>query len=169
MAFDNIDSITLFDFNKACELTNWNIVNDGVMGGRSSGQLVLNEDGHAIFSGYVSLDNNGGFTSLRHQFPQKRIDNVSHIVLRLKGDGKTYQLRVKSSSKDYHSFKIEFDTSGEWEELKIPLNSMTPTYRGRRLNRPNFSDNFLEEIGILIGNKRAENFELMIDKILLSE
>ena len=44
---------------------------------------------------------------------------------------------------------------------------MIPTYRGRSLNIPNFSANEIQEVRFLIGNKRAENFRLEIDKIVL--
>ena len=46
----------------------WRIVNDGVMGGLSSSDLELTKDRTAIFSGFVSLDNNGGFASVRATF-----------------------------------------------------------------------------------------------------
>ena len=42
----------------------WRSINDGVMGGLSSGGMRL-EDGIAVFSGTLSLENNGGFSSVR--------------------------------------------------------------------------------------------------------
>jgi hypothetical protein len=59
---------------------------------------------------------------------------------------------------------MPFLTSGEWQEIKIPLKEMYPSFRGRRLNQPNFSTHYMEEIAFLIGNKKEENFELLIDK-----
>ncbi|MDX1769545.1 MAG: CIA30 family protein, partial [Arenibacter troitsensis] len=44
---------------------------------------------------------------------------------------------------------------------------MYPSFRGRKLDMPNFSKNSIEEIVFLIGNKRTENFTLLIDKIAL--
>ncbi len=43
----------------------WRIVNDAVMGGLSSSTVSINNEGKILFSGNVSLDNNGGFASLR--------------------------------------------------------------------------------------------------------
>ncbi|MEM9824576.1 MAG: CIA30 family protein, partial [Bacteroidota bacterium] len=114
------DGQLLFDFNEECNLDQWRVVNDGVMGGLSQGTLNLNEKGHAVFAGQVSLDNNGGFTSIRHRFDQKSIKGASQIVLRLKGDGKRYQFRVKSKSNDWHSYIYYFKTSGEWETIVVP-------------------------------------------------
>ena len=42
---------------------------------------------------------------------------------------------------------------------------MYPSFRGRRLNKSNFSDDKIQEIAFLIGNKKEENFQLLIDKI----
>lgn len=169
MALYNSNTIILFDFNSSCDLTSWFVVNDGVMGGRSHGELNINGDGHAVFRGHVSLDNNGGFTSVRYLFPQKKIDNMKCIIIQLKGDGKSYQVRLKANAKDYYSYRAQIQTSGDWETIKIPLASFSPTFRGRQLDSPNFYYDHLEELGILVGNKKAEDFELIIDQILLSE
>ena len=44
---------------------------------------------------------------------------------------------------------------------------MYPMFRGRKLDKPNFSNDFIEQIVFLIGNKSEENFELMLDEIRL--
>ncbi|HAY89991.1 MAG TPA: CIA30 family protein, partial [Bacteroidetes bacterium] len=67
----------------------------------------------------------------------------------------------------YHSYVYDFQTNGEWQTVTIPLAKMYPSFRGRKLNIPNFNHSQLEEIAFLIGNKKAESFELMIDKVEL--
>jgi hypothetical protein len=157
----------LFDFNKDSDIENWIIVNDDVMGGRSSGSFNLNTQGHGLFEGGISLENNGGFSSLRYRGGRKQINEHTKIVIRLKGDGKNYQFRIKSNSRDYYSYIAPFVTSGEWQEIEIDLKDMYPSFRGRKLDQPNFSNDYIEEITFLIGNKRQENFKLLIDKIEL--
>jgi hypothetical protein len=83
----------------------------------------------------------------------------------LKGDGKKYQFRVKKSQKDYYSYIYEFQTSTEWETIEIPVNKLYASFRGRTLQLPNYEGQSLEEIAFLIGNKKNENFELLIDSI----
>tara|TARA_B110000902_G_scaffold235631_1_gene281098 strand:- start:2197 stop:2688 length:492 start_codon:yes stop_codon:yes gene_type:complete len=160
-----MSSKIIFDFNKKSNLGNWIIVDDIVMGGQSSGSLKLNADGFGVFKGSISLDNNGGFSSVRYRFQKIAIDNYTEIVIKLKGDGKKYQFRIKSNSRDYYSYITPFLTSGEWQEVKIPLKEMYPSFRGRRLNQPNFSNDYIEEITFLVGNKKNENFKLLLDKI----
>ena len=157
----------IFDFNKKSNLKNWSIVDDVVMGGRSSGSFSLSSDGHGVFEGEVSLENNGGFSSVRYNFEKISIKDYTAISLKIKGDGKQYQFRIKSSSGDYYSYIFNFLTTGEWQEITIPINQMYPSFRGRKLNRPNFSEDSIEEIAFLIGNKKEETFILLIDKIEL--
>ena len=157
----------IFDFNKKSDLQDWIIVDDVVMGGRSSSTFKLDKDGLGVFEGNISLENNGGFSSLRYRFLKRTIKEYAQVKIILCGDGKKYQFRIKSNGGDYYSYIISFLTSGEWQEIVIPLKDMYPSFRGRRLNQPNFSDNSIEEITFLIGNKKNERFKLMIDKIVL--
>ena len=153
------------DFSKPSESENWKVVNDGVMGGKSEGEFITGSKGHAIFKGDVSLKNNGGFTSVRYSFENKDITGAQNVFIKVKGDKKHYQLRLKNDQNDRHAYKHEFKTMGNWETLVIPLSSMTPTYRGMRPDLPNYEAKQLGEIGFLIANKKNENFELLIEKI----
>jgi len=158
---------TIFDFQKDKDISNWYVVEDRVMGGKSDGKFFLNEEGHAQFEGMVSLENNGGFVSIRFDMPRMDIENHQFILIRLKGDGKKYQFRIKNKDQNYYSYITEFSTSSEWQEIKIPLKEMYPSFRGRKLNQPNFEHTQIDEIGFLIGNKKNEKFQLLIDKIEL--
>lgn len=159
--------LTIFDFSQASNTRGWKVVDDVVMGGRSSGNFKLSEDGFGVFEGAVSLENNGGFSSLRYDLDKISVEGYSKVAIKLKGDGKEYQFRIKANSRDYYSYIAPFSTSGEWQEVEIPLKSMYPSFRGRRLNYSNFSDDYIDEITFLIGNKKNERFKLMIEKIEL--
>lgn len=162
-----LGNMILFDFNKDSDLRNWMVVDDVVMGGRSEGNLELNKEGNAVFWGEVSLENNGGFSSVRFNFEKIDVPDYSKLKIRLKGDGKQYQFRVKSSQYDRHSYVYSVKTSGEWETITVPLSEMQPSFRGRSLNIPNYPVKELEEVAILIANYKAELFRLEIDKITL--
>ena len=160
-------SLILFDFSKNSDLFDWRIVDDVVMGGLSEGSLYINKEGHGVFTGEVSLDNNGGFSSVRYRFKTKKISQYSKVKIRLKGDGKNYQFRFKSDVYDYHSYVFEFATSGEWETIEIDMSQMEPKFRGRKLRMSNFPGKQIEEMAFLVGNKKTENFQLILDKIEL--
>ena len=162
-----MDSQIIFDFNKTSNIKNWIVIDDVVMGGKSSGSFNLNSDGYGVFVGDISLENNGGFSSVRYRFEKILINKSTKISIRIKGDGKKYQFRIKSNSGDYYSYISPFSTTGEWQEIEIPLKDMYPSFRGRKLDQPNFSNDGIEEITFLMGNKNKEKFLLLIDKIEL--
>jgi len=163
----SLSSHIIFNFNKNSSISNWIVVDDVVMGGKSNGNFQLNKGGKGVFSGKISLDNNGGFSSVRYGFNKLNIEKFKSIVLKIKGDGKNYQFRIKHKSSDYASYITSFSSSGEWQEIEIPLNSMYPSFRGRKLDEPNFQHKSIEEVTFLIANKKNEEFIILIDKIEL--
>ncbi len=162
-----ISKLLLFDFSATDNWSRWEIENDVVMGGRSNSSLESSAEGNAVFKGRVSLENNGGFASLQYHFPTTAIKGYNKALISLKGDGKAYQFRMKSSLKDKASYIYTFKTSGDWETVEVPLKEMEPVFRGEKLDLPNFSANTIQEIRFLIGNNKAEEFRLEIKKIEL--
>ncbi len=145
----------------------WYVVDDAVMGGVSQGCFSAQNSSIAIFSGRVSLENNGGFTSLHHRVEVEGILPSTQIHLNLRGDGKRYQFRVKSQFENRESYNMDIMTDGTWQNLVIPLSNFYPVYRGKRLNLRSFSGKKIEKISFLIANKRAETFRLEIGPIVI--
>lgn len=160
-------SLTIVQFTPETDESAWYIVDDEVMGGRSNGRLSINDAGHGQFSGLISLENNGGFSSLRYRSNLREVSDYKKVVLRIKGDGKIYQFRVKSKTDQNFSYVSDFKTSGEWETIEIPFDNLRPAFRGNFLNKPNYPGDSMEEIGLLFGNKKEETFQLIIDSINL--
>lgn len=159
--------MVLYDFHADSDLSQWRVVDDVVMGGRSNGRFEINEQGNGVFYGNVSLENNGGFSSIRYQFQQQDIAIYDKVVLTLKGDGKKYQFRIKSSKADRHTYIYHFQTTQNWETIEIPLNEMKPGFRGIDLAMPEYDGKVIEEIAFLISNKKDESFKLELDQIML--
>jgi len=157
----------IFDFSSKVDISGWKVVDDVVMGGKSLGKFSINNEGNAVFSGKISLENNGGFSSVKHQFLKKKINSSTKIKIRLKGDGNAYQLRIKKSQSDNFSYVATFHTSNIWETIEVYLSKMQPKFRGQLLSLPNFSESSFEEIAFLIANKKPQDFRLEIEKIYL--
>jgi hypothetical protein len=118
-----------------------------------------------IFEGRVSLENNGGFSSIRRGLASVSTEKYSKFMIRVKGDGKTYQFRVKADQEDRHSYAFAFETTGDWQNIAVPFEQMYPTYRGTKLSIPNFPGEQLEQCAFLIANEKDESFRLEIDRI----
>ena len=159
--------LTIVDFSKDSNLRGWEVEDDVVMGGRSKGMFSVNPEGHAVFSGNVSLENNGGFSSVQYYFDPLDVTPYRAAHIRLKGDGKRYQFIVKSAETDRHHYVYEFRTGNDWETVEIPLAEMYPAYRGKRLDIPDYPGRTMAQIRFLIANKKPESFSLEIDKIWL--
>ena len=147
----------------------WQIVNDGVMGGLSSSYLQLNEDGNAVFLGHVSLQNNGGFASVKNSEPLS-IEGSEFIRLRVKGDGKRYSFRLRTKTggeRNQWVYEIRFDTpENQWETIDLPLNKLRAVFRGRpQPDAPSADLSSFIEYGFLISDKQEGEFRLEIDSI----
>jgi len=162
-----VEAKIVYNFSENSSLRNWRVIDDGVMGGRSQGSLRINFEGHGVYSGFVSLKNYGGFSSIRYSTKPINVSKYDYISVRVFGDNKEYQLRIKSDYNDRHVYSKPFFVKNEWQEISIPLGAMKPQFRGRRLRMRNFNEKSIVEIGILIGNKVEEDFTLFIDSISL--
>ncbi|NRD22794.1 CIA30 family protein [Winogradskyella litoriviva] len=159
--------MTIFNFNSDSNISNWKIVDDVVMGGRSNGEFKLSNEGYGEFSGKISLENNGGFSSVRYAFETLNSSGYSKFIIRIKGDGKMFQFRVKANSNSRHSYIYKFNTTRDWQTIEIPFKEMSPSFRGYALDIPNYNGEQMENITFLIGNKKEESFMLLIDSIIL--
>jgi len=154
----------LYQFNSK-SANDWQIIDDRVMGGVSQGEFSVNDNGIGIFSGEVSTANNGGFSSVRMSLNSDKLTANKNFILKVKGDGKSYQFRVKTNQYAKHSYIYTFETNGDWQEIKIPFKKMFAFWRGRKLDMPNYDGSAIEEMRFLIANKKNENFKLEMDWI----
>ena len=157
----------IFSGKEHSKITTWIIVDDIVMGGKSSGTFKLSPKGYGIFKGDVSLKNNGGFSSVKCMFEKVSVKEFTKIIVNIKGDGKEYQLRIKANSEDNHSYKSSFLSTNKRQEIEIYLKDMYPFFRGKQLDLPDFSNDYISQITFLIRNNKEENFKLLIDSIEL--
>ncbi len=164
-----INAQEIYDFTKSADLSDWNIVDDVVMGGRSEGSMRRTDKGNAVFEGKVSLENNGGFSSVRYRPDAISASAYLYFLIRLKGDGKNYQFRVRSALNEFQSYVFEFETNGAWQVIKIPFAEMYPSYRGRKLDMPNYPGQQIMECSFLISNKKDETFSLELNRIWLEK
>jgi hypothetical protein len=134
-------------------------VNDGVMGGIS--QSTLRQDTQGMyFEGLVSLENNGGFASMRSsaQFPA----GTQALELLAKGDGKQYKLVLRTALAPQVSYTADFIAEPIWQTHQFNLNQFKSTFRGQAISAPPLSFADVIEFGILISNNQAGRFALQL-------
>ncbi len=161
-----VQSITEFDGQDGM---NWQVVNDGVMGGLSEGKLTPNPAGTLLFSGMLSLENNGGFSTFRSGDLKLDLSHALGLRVRVKGDGRRYQLRLATDARFRGmevSFAAEFATQkGEWIEVKVPFASFKGSFRGLDLPEERLDTSKVRRVSVLLGDKKQAPFEAEFDFI----
>ena len=154
---------TVYDFQSPTNAA-WQIVNDDVMGGGSASSFRLT-NGVAVFSGEVSLANNGGFASVRSVPARHDLGDSDTFVVRVRGDGRRYKFSARmDSSFDSAIYRCDFPTKkGVWEEHRLPLKDFVASFRGRVLaDEPPLNPAKVSSVGFLISDQQAGPFQLEV-------
>ncbi|MCL7942184.1 CIA30 family protein [Halomonas sp. ATCH28] len=154
----------LIDFQHADEAPRWRAINDEVMGGISRGGLHQ-EDGSGVFSGETSLENNGGFASVRREPEAMDLSDASGLVLYVRGDGRRYQLRLRNDQlPEGAAYRALFQPAAEeWQHVALPWQEFEAVFRGRRLaDAPPLDPAAIQQVGFLIADRRPGPFRLEV-------
>jgi uncharacterized surface protein with fasciclin (FAS1) repeats len=147
----------------------WQTVLDGVMGGLSTGRIAEGEGGTLRFSGELSLENNGGFSQIRTSVPEGTFAGATGLLLRVKGDGRTYQCDIRSSRLRLMAggYQSTFRTkAGEWVEVEVPFDQCIANSFGQRIrNAPALDPASIESLGITLADKKEGPFAIEVDWI----
>ncbi|MCG8598687.1 MAG: CIA30 family protein [Verrucomicrobiales bacterium] len=160
---------TVTEFDSQTADLDWRIVNDGVMGGLSKGNVEISDSGVMTFSGDLSLQNNGGFSLVRSRKVDLNLSNDLGMLLKVKGDGRTYELRLESDARHRGrvvSFSGKFATkAGQWMQVKVPFSEFRGGWRGMDLPDAVLNPAAIEQVGIILADKKEGPFELEVDYI----
>jgi len=143
----------------------WRSINDGVMGGVSAGGIQQSDEG-LKFSGRLSLENNGGFSSVR-RLVSEDLSKATGVRIQVRGDGREYQFRIRQNGGfDGVSWSAVFSSSDKWQQIDIALDQFTPVFRGRMVPQAGpVVPSEIQQIGFLLADKTAGRFELEIRSI----
>jgi monofunctional biosynthetic peptidoglycan transglycosylase len=146
----------------------WQPINDGVMGGLSSGRMEQSGD-VLRFEGTLSLENNGGFASVRRSIGED-LAKATSVQLRVRGDGRTYQFRLRQDDRfDGVAWRSEFSTDGEWQTVDLPFDQFRPVFRGRQVPEAGpVTPAAIRQIGFMLADKVPGPFTLEIRSIVFT-
>ncbi|WOT06166.1 CIA30 family protein [Shewanella youngdeokensis] len=141
---------------------NWAIINDAVMGGISRSSINIRENAPEnimVFSGNLSLENNGGFASARANLTTP-LPAATHVVIQVMGDGKQYQLRLRTHNQwDAIAYAYSFETKlGQWQQLRVSASQFSAVYRGKTVTAPKLNLSDVKQLGFLIADKQSGPF-----------
>ena len=162
------ESFTLLDAKNNLRILRWRIVNDTVMGGRSKSTWENIDGKNAKFAGTLSLENNGGFCSVRTDPKDLGLNRTLGFLIKVLGDGRSYNFNARSlKTRGGVNYRANFTTiKGKVSELWLPFKDFQPSWRGRRIkNLPTLEGGDIEGIGFFLGDKKPGDFNLEIIKI----
>lgn len=155
------------DFSDPKELSYWYRVDDSVMGGVSQSTLRVVDD-IGYFEGELSLRNNGGFASVRRVGPITLQSSGNPLVIDVRGDGRVYQLRLRTNKGfDGVAYVATFTSSPEsWQTLAFDESDFVAQFRGRLVSQaPALAFTDVRQIGFMLADKQPGLFQLAIKEI----
>lgn len=162
--------ISLFAFDSPAAAAEWQAVNDGVMGGVSDGRFRITANRTLEFFGTLSLENNGGFTSIRTVTRALGLRVGDTLVVRLRGDGREYQVNLHTA-RGMRAFSYRAAAStrpGEWIEVRLPLNRFEATSFGQTIPGAGpVNPASVTSVGFLLAEKAPGRFLLEVGSILV--
>ncbi len=155
----------LLDFAGPDADQKWQAVNDGVMGGVSDGRFRITHEDTLKFFGTLSLENNGGFASVRSKPTELDIKPGDTIVVRVKGDGREYVLNLYTKSRRMaFSYRASLPTTkDQWTEVAVPLVGFIPTAFGNRVQGMGpVEPDQISSVGFMLSDKKTGPFKLEV-------
>jgi NADH dehydrogenase [ubiquinone] 1 alpha subcomplex assembly factor 1 len=167
---ENIKQKILFDFSKSEDSNRWNVLNDDVMGGISTSKVRFTKEGTLLFEGNISLENNGGFASIRSGISDYNFNGFNGILIRIKGDGKTYGFSMRETENfTGYNFTSKFKTEkNTWQIIHLPFEEFKMKYLGKTTKwQPSVIKNHIKQLSFIISDKQNGLFQIEIAWIKL--
>lgn len=163
----------IFDFSQPDAVAGWRAVDDVVMGGRSQSRMTFTDAlpepvGVAVFTGTVSLEQGGGFASVRVDQLDLDLSAYDGLRLRVLGDGKRYGLTLRSAGGMGVRFQAEFDApEGDWTAITLPFEAFVPKVFGMRMPLARgLKRDRITTLGLIISGKQSGPFALHVASIV---
>jgi hypothetical protein len=158
------ECIVIDSFEDLVEDSAWGVVNDGVMGGLSKGNITINNQ-NLTFAGNINT-NGGGFSSIRRPLTSNILTTGTRITVKAISDGRTYRLTVREQgSNTSHQAVLPFINSNELQEVSLLLNDLVPTRFGRNIQVRSLTPSKAREIGIILSDGINGPFSLELESI----
>ena len=138
MIIDNRSTGTL----QSSHAGEWRLISDQVMGGRSSGVLVMDQymgRNCLRMRGSVSTANNGGFIQIALDLASGRTFDASAfkgLALEVVGNGEQYNVHLRTSQLwlPWQSYRSSFIADSKWREIRLPFSAFEPYKTSKNLD-----------------------------------
>jgi NADH dehydrogenase [ubiquinone] 1 alpha subcomplex assembly factor 1 len=160
------NTLLVADFKSEKTSLKWKTINDSVMGGVSKGDSQITEDSNLLFKGKISLENRGGFSSVRSYGERYDFSEFKGVEIRVKGDGRKFYFTSQSDKKEMISFWKPVETKdGEWQTVQIPFAEFYATTFGQTIPGLKLNTSNITSFGLMLYDKKDGRFSIELDYI----
>ena len=146
----------------------WRSINDGVMGGLSEGEIAW-KDTVMLWSGQTSLENNGGFASIRGPWEHHDLRAMNRAIIRCRGNGGPFKMTLETSQRWWMPYAYtSFNPNDDWQDVVIDVEdfSWSQAQMGDLRNvAPSQELGDVLRIGLMKYDGTAQPFELEVASI----
>jgi monofunctional biosynthetic peptidoglycan transglycosylase len=155
--------LVLFDLARPGDRARFAPIDDAVMGGRSWSRLE-EAPGGAAFTGQVSLEDGGGFASIRSAPRQVDLSGRAGLALGVRGDGHRYKLGLRTDAAfDGVTWQAAFAPRAQvWTEVRLPFATFEPRFRGRAVEAGPLDLGRVTAVGLLVSDHQEGPFRLEV-------
>ncbi|MGI5818707.1 MAG: CIA30 family protein [Armatimonadota bacterium] len=157
-------STMIFDFNDPDSDGNWRVINDTVMGGRST-STVERADAVLVFEGRLSLENEGGFCSVRSNTQGWDLSEFEGLAVSIRTGDRSFVLTARDEpGSDTVGYQHPLPVTGDqWQTVHALFADFEATYHGRVLeDDPGLDIARVRSIGFIIADDREGPFRLEV-------
>jgi len=156
------------EFDGEAESDRWRIIGDRLMLGRSDGVVNSTEDG-IEFSGTVRRNIGGGWCSARRELEAPLdLSDCGEIVLRVRGDGRTYGFDLRDSAELDGTYweAVIAPPAGEWAEIALRPEQFHPLRRGSPASTKEKLDwRSIQSLAIVVAKGQTGAYAVEVDAV----
>jgi hypothetical protein len=147
----------------------WILISDNIMGGVSKSKLEY-LDNSFLLTGTISLDNYGGFSSIKTKYENFDLTDYQGVKIRFKSSNQKFAFTLEESKNwTLPNFKGDFNSTKEntWEVITIYFKDFKeyqvgePT--GNKLKTSNLKN--VVRLGIITTDKKEGSFSIEVDYV----
>ncbi len=142
---------------------NWEFISDQVMGGVSFGDYKIISEENVSFirlTGFVSLENNGGFIQARKKITHVNDKKFKGIKFKCRGNNTDYFIHIRTSFTllPWQYYQGKFSTNTNWQEIRLSLSEFSGS--GALLPK-NIKSKHIKSVAIVaFGKKHRVNLDV---------
>ena len=161
---------SIIDFGNSAEKNQeWVLLSDNIMGGVTKSKIEYTNNS-VLLSGNISLDNYGGFSSIKTKYKSVDLSDYNGIKIKFKSTNQKFAFTLEDNQNwTKPNFKREFSPKKDdtWEELIIYFKDFQEVIIGEPTGNKMKSESLknIVRMGIMTYEKKEGPFSLEVDYI----